>query len=110
MILFPKNLVAQRTAYTLVNGEWTAGTATSVSFVGDIQPMTNREAVALNVGRHDLGKVNVFSETELLVTTQGGPAKGDIVTFSGKSYEVIKDNTHSNGIIDHYTYVAELRE
>lgn len=110
MILFPKNLAAQRTVYALSDGEWTAGATSSVPFVGDIQPMANREATALNVGRHDLGKVNVFSESELLVTTQGGPAKGDIVFFSGKNYEVIKDNTHLNGIIDHYTYVAELRE
>lgn len=110
MILFPKDFVATRTAYALVDGEWTAGASESVPFVGDIQPMTNRESAALNIGQSDLGKITVFSETELVVKKMGGAAFGDRVSFAGNDYELIKDNTYSNGIIDHYAYVGELRQ
>lgn len=110
MILFPKDLVATRVPCTLVKGEWIDGTPIQVPFVGDIQPTSNRDVVALNVGRHDLGKVHVFSEDPLQETSQGGtPAKGDLVTFHGNTYEVIQENTHSNGIIDHHDYIAEYR-
>jgi hypothetical protein len=110
MILFPKDLVALRTAYTLVDGEWTAGQTSSVPFTGEIQPMTNRDSAALNIGQSDLGKVTVFSDTELAVKSMGGQAFGDRVSFGGNSYELIKDDTYDNGIIDHYEYVGELRQ
>lgn len=110
MILFPKDLVATRQASSLVKGEWTDAAPVQVPFVGDIQPMANRDAVALNVGRHDLGKIVVYSEIELHETNLGGPSKGDMVPYRGKQYEIIKNNTFDNDIISHFEYVAELRE
>ena len=110
MILFPKDFVATRIPCTLVDGEWIDGAPVSVPFVGDIQPMSNRDVVALNVGRHDLGKVRIFSETELKETSTGGsPARGDLVTFRGNNYEVIQENSHVNDIIGHFEYVGEYR-
>ena len=110
MILFPKDLIATRIPCTLVDGEWIDGAPVEVPFTGDIQPVSNRDVVALNVGRHDLGKVRVFSEEPLQETSQGGsPARGDLVTFRGNRYEVIQENSHVNNVIEHFEYIAELR-
>lgn len=108
-VLFPKNLTAKRKNEAYINGILQAGTLGTIPFVGSIQPMSNRDAVALNVGRHDLGKVLVFSDRQLQETKKGGPLSGDLVTYGGQDYELIQENTHSGTLLPHWTYIAELR-
>lgn len=108
-VLFPKNLTVKRKNKTFSNGITVDGVLDTVPFVGSVQPLSNRDAVALNVGRHDLGKVLVFSDRQLQETKKGGPLSGDLVTYGGQDYELIQENTHSGSLLPHWTYIAELR-
>lgn len=112
MIMFPSSHVATRKNQTWVNGVATDGVATLVPFEGDIQPLSNKDAVALNIGRADIGKVTVFSDRKLQETKQGpgGTLCGDFVTFEGQQYEVIQESAHRNKLLPHWEYYAELRE
>lgn len=110
MIMFPTNHVAQRQNTTWVNGVATAGVPTAIPFKGDMQPFSNVDAVALNVGRAGIGKITVFSDIALQTSEQGGQVVGDMVTFEGKTYEIIQESAHRNRLIPHYEYYAELRE
>lgn len=113
MILFPKSFVAQRSSVSNVNGQAVASTPTNVPFIGDIQPMSSRDILALQVGRHDIGKVKVFSNTALMVSASpNSPSPtsyGDKVTYQGNVYEVIQESNFTSGMLDHFEYVAELR-
>jgi hypothetical protein len=108
-VLFPKNLVARRKNETYVGGIMQTGVLTNVPFVGSIQPLSNRDAVALNIGRHDLGKVLVFSDRQLQETKKGTTLTGDLIDYGGQDYELIQENTHSGTLLPHWTYTAELR-
>lgn len=111
MILFPTDFVAVRRTTTWVKGVATDATPTNVAFRGDMQPFSNRDEIALNVGRADVGKITVFSDRALQTSSQGpsGAIKGDLVTFEGKTYEIIQESAHRNWLIPHYEYYAELR-
>lgn len=108
-VLFPEDLVAKRKNEAYVGGIMQAGVLANIPFVGSIQPLSNRDAVALNVGRHGLGKVRVFSDRALQETKQGTTLAGDLITYGGQDYELIQENTHSGTLLPHWTYVAELR-
>lgn len=111
MIYFPKNLTASRPTTTLVKGQAVDGVPTSVPFIGDIQPASNKDLVALPVGRQGLGKVRVYSDRALVTGSMtDSKMKGDRVTWGSKSYELILENYHNAGMNEHYVYVAELRE
>lgn len=112
--LFPKTLTVARRSFSLVKGVYTEGATVTVTFKGNVQPLSNRDVVGLNVGRHDVGKVRIFSDTRLVETkTPSTPSTdetcGDIITFAGQEYEVIQENVHDNGLLPHYLYIAELR-
>ena len=109
-VLFPKTLTVSRPNDTFVNGIATDGTATTITFKGNVQPLSNRDMVALNIGRADLGKIAIYCDTILGEGRLGGPLKGDRIVFSGQTYEIIQENVHDNGILPHEMYIAELRE
>ena len=109
MILFPKDLVALRPVTAMVKGEVKTSAYQAIPFVGDIQPLSNRDAASLNVGRADLGKIRIFSDIQLQEEQTAGASNGDRVSFQGKVFEVIQESAHQNSLLDHYTYVAELR-
>jgi hypothetical protein len=90
-------------------GEYTR-TETAGTFVGTIQPLTGKETELLNVGREDLGKVKVYSSTQLNVSTEETENSGDIVVYSGKKWEIIQALDYQNNLIPHYKYIAEYKE
>jgi hypothetical protein len=111
MIMFPKNLVATRPTATWTKGQPVAGTPTSVPFVGDIQPLSNKDLVALQIGRQGLGKIKVYSDRALRTgSSSDAIAKGDTVVWGSKNYELIQESYHNAGLNQHWLYIAELRE
>ena len=111
MILFPKNLTALRPTTTWVKGQPVDGTPTAIPFIGDIQPASNKDLVSLQIGRQGIGKIKVYSDRALKTgSTSDATAKGDLVTWGSKTYELIQENYHNAGMNSHYMYFAELRE
>lgn len=111
MILFPKNLVATRPTTTWVDGQVVDSAPTSVPFIGDIQPASNKDLVALQIGRQGLGKIKVYSDRPLKTgSASDTTAKGDLVVWGSKNFELIQENYHNAGLNQHWLYIAELRE
>lgn len=105
---YPQTYYKNDGAY--VGGEWTATVTGPFTFLGTIQPDTGKDVFPKEPGRDDVGRVRVFSTTALTVGEQGGTAKGDLVTYRGRWYELIQALPHLNRIIPHHEYLAELRE
>jgi hypothetical protein len=91
-------------------------TGTNFIFQGDTQPVSSREILALTEGRISSGMIRVFSESALVVSTEGDSTKGKgtYVLFEGKWYEVAREASWNSKIpelksINHYEYTAEYR-
>lgn len=105
---YPQTYYKNDGAY--VGGEWTASVTGPFTFLGTIQPDTGKDVFPKETGRDDTGRVRVFSSTRLAVGEEDGGAKGDMVIYDGRWYELIQAFPHQNRIIPHYEYLAELRE
>jgi len=109
--LFPKSITIEREtagAYS-ATGVWVDGSITELTVTGSVHPMSARELEALEIGRKDIGKVKAFVNQSLIVSTEDGTAKGDIIQYDNKRYEVIMKDNFNNDLIPHYRYVAEYR-
>ena len=106
MTLFPKTIPVSTQPGGYVNGEWVIGTPVVGTFVGSVQPMTDKEIQALPVARKDVGYVKIYSNTPLNVSTEGGAQVGDVVTWQGSKWEVVSAGEYQNGLINHYKYVG----
>jgi hypothetical protein len=108
--LFPKTYITQDHGEGgYIDGRWVDGAVTESTMVGSIQPLSGRELASLEIGRADLGKVKIYSSTELQVSNDGGDEKGTIVFYRNKKYEVIQEMAFDNNLISHFKYIAELR-
>lgn len=108
--LFPKTYITEdHGAGSYVNGKWIEGTITEGTMIGSVQSLSGKEFASLEIGRADLGKVKIYSNTELQVSNDGGDEKGTIVFYRNKRYEVIQEMAFDNDLINHFKYIAELR-
>ena len=55
------------------------------------------------------GACKIFSSSKLQTSLQGSPNPGDVLTWQGHKWELVKEGAFDNGLIPHYTYVAECR-
>lgn len=117
MVLFGSTYTIKRTpaeGYYNNSGLYIEGSPeANTSIIADIQSLTSKELESLNIGRDDLGKIKIFSDTELLVALAGEDGNylqnGDKVTFLNDDYEIIQRVPFVNNIIPHFEYIAELR-
>lgn len=106
--LFPRALTVSRSTGSYVNGVWTSS-AVSITVMGSAQPMSGREIQALEIGRKDIGKIKLYTDTPLVVSTEGQANSGDVVTWQGKLWEVISTADYQNDLIPHYKSIAEYK-
>ena len=107
--LFPKNHSVIRTTGGLdAYGEWIHGTPVTISFTGSVQPMS-MDAAAKAIGRETEGACKIFSSSKLQTSNQSGSNPGDVLTWQGHKWELVKEGAFDNGLIPHYTYIAECR-
>jgi len=109
MILFPKTYtIYTANSGSFVNGHWVNGTPTTSTFIADIQPLSDKEINSLNIGRKELGKIKINTDSNL--TIQDTNKTGDLIAFNGVKYEIIAQSKWEVGLIPHNEYVAEYRE
>ena len=107
--LFPKNHSVVRTTGGLdSDGVWVPGTPVTIAFTGSVQPMS-MDAAAKAIGRETEGACKIFSSSKLQTNQQEGTNPGDVLTWQGHKWELVKEGAFDNGLIPHYTYVAECR-
>jgi hypothetical protein len=107
--LFPKIISYTETLGAWEGPRWVEGEEVPGTFLGSVQPMTEKEIDSLQVGRENTGKVKIYSDTLLAISTEGGDAKGAVVEWNNKKWEVIQANNYNNDLIPHYKYIGEYR-
>ena len=103
--LFPHTIaVVQRTG-SRTNGRWTETTANR-NITGSVQPVSGKDTQFLPENRRDAGVVKIYCNEKLNVSEQGGNTPGDIVIWRGRKWEVFQELDFSNGLINHFKYLA----
>lgn len=103
--LFPHTIaVVQRTG-SRTNGRWTE-TTSNRNITGSVQPVSGKDTQFLPENRRDAGVVKIYCNEKLNVSEQGGNAPGDIVIWRGRKWEVFQELDFSNGLINHFKYLA----
>ncbi len=106
--LFSSTIPYKQVTGSWVNGVWTTVEVDS-TFTGSVQPVTGRDLEVLDVGREDVGRIKVYSNTPLNVSGEGTENSGDIVIWQGGRWEVSQAMDFQNDLISHYKYIAEFR-
>ena len=105
--LFPRTISYKHRTAELVNGVWEFS-ETDGTFTGSVQPLTGKELQFLPEGRRDIGLMKVYSNTPLSVSVEGSNTPGDVVIWSGRKWEIIRELVFANDVINHYKYIAAL--
>lgn len=105
--LFPRTIIYKHRTAELVNGVWEFS-ETDGTFTGSVQPLTGKELQFLPEGRRDIGLMKVYSNTPLSVSVEGSNTPGDVVIWSGRKWEIIRELVFANDLINHYKYIAAL--
>lgn len=106
--LFPRPITGERLEITKTRGIPSITGRTPIETLGSIQPLSGKEAENFNIGRQDKGLVQIFCNDKLVVSTAGtANATGDIVFWDGRKWEVIKELTRNQGLINHQRYAAQ---
>lgn len=106
MTLFPRTHHYKSRSCSYVGGI-VQHTEADATFVGSIQPITGKDTEFLAVGRMDVGSVKIYSNTPLHVSEQGTATPGDLVSWQGRTYEVVASLPFQNGVVSHYKYLAQ---
>lgn len=106
--LFPQPITVQRTTLLLVDGVYTDSGSTEEATQGSLQPFTGEVPEDLVNMRTAKGFIDIYCDDKLVVSTPGNDSKlkGDIVVFDGGRWEVVKQLTYNQGIIDHFRYMG----
>lgn len=108
--LFPKtNSYYPYNDSTKSKGRITSNYGNIATFVGNIQPMSQKEVDTLGIGRKDMGKVKVYTDTIFTISIEGQENTGDKVVYDSNIYEVIRKDRHTGSLLPHHKYIAELR-
>lgn len=106
--LFPSSISIKQVTGSRSGGKWVP-VITEVTFTGSVQPVSAHELLALDIGRQNVGKLKIYSNSKIFVSRTATDKSGDLILWDGKLYEVIQENYYANGLIPHYKYFAELR-
>jgi hypothetical protein len=110
-VLFPKTYSYKpfNTA-GFVKGRYQATYSSVTTFIGDIQPVTQEEIRSLNIGRDTNGMIKIFTDKVFNISQEGTNTNGDLITYDGKEYEVIKKSNWTGNLLPHTEYFAEFRK
>ena len=108
--LFLKPYTVRRRDRTLsASGIWSPGTMSTITIQGSVQPLSGKDLATMEAGSRDLGKVWVYTGSELRKRTEGSTTEADQIEFDGSIWEIIDVRPYSSGIIPHRKYLAEYR-
>jgi len=99
-----------------VRGVAQVSNGTPYTIKASVQPISGEVVDSMGIGRRGIGKVKIYTRTELNVAGTDRGVNGDYIAWKGNNYEIIakeKDQNRLvmvNGPTAHYKYVGELRE
>lgn len=108
--LFPSPQTVERyTTGSYVNGLWSGETTTTVTVQGSVQPITGRDVDVQEGGRKDVGQVWLITDAALSVSVEGSAARGDVLIWQGRRYEIVRREDWSSQVLNHVRYRCEYR-
>ena len=106
--LFPKPISGERLNIVEVDGVATIDGTVPITATGSVQPLSGKEAESFNILRQGKGLVQVFCGEKLVVGEEGTTnGTGDIIFWDGRKWELIKELTRDQGLINHQRYAAQ---
>lgn len=109
-VLFPKKYNIVRFTGADIDGDWVETRSPEIEILADAQPITGRELETLNIGRENIGKIRIFTDEILDVSLEGSGTNSTYFDYGGCNwYEIIQENSYQGGLINHNSYIAELR-
>lgn len=104
--------VSRRFGGSYVNGNWVKATPTTITITANIQPvMKSTDTMLLPEGDRSKEAIKVYTTTPLYQRKEGAnPIDGDIISWDGKSFEVIKVISYKMGILDHHKAMCIRKE
>jgi hypothetical protein len=105
--LFPKPITGERLQISYTAGIAQIDGTVPITTQGSIQPFSGKETEGYPILRKDKGLIQIFCDDQLQVTKNGSTEKGDIIFFDGGRWELIRELTRNQGIINHFRYVAQ---
>ena len=88
-------------------GKYVKGDVTRRNVRGTLQPQTSKQCLVSSDGTRTTGYINVYSSERLSFRELGGNVSGYVV-FNGGTYELLTEQSYTNGLIPHYEYSACL--
>ena len=107
--LFPKPYTIRRRDRALVRGVWVAGTATTATILGSVQPLSGSDLETMEAGSRDLGKVWIYTDSILRKRVEGSTTEADVLEYDGSLWEVIDTRSYLSGLLPHRKHLAEYR-
>lgn len=97
---------------SLVKGIWRKGTPTTFSIKANIQPLLKgTDLQLLPEGDRTREVIKVYTTTPLLQRQEGSQAhEGDLISWDGKMFEVIRAITYKMGLLDHTKAICVRKE
>lgn len=86
----------------VIDGAFIDGALTEGTITASVQSLNPDELQSLDEGRRDKKNAFIFTDTKLKLVTEVNP---DIVILNGEEYEVVKEETWQNNVINHYKYL-----
>lgn len=107
MSSFRKVIPVTRTAPgSYVDGTWVEGDPGTLLIKMSVQPLRLDEMDALPEGRRSSRAVKIYSDAELYPAEQAASQNADIITWLGKTWEIVGCDPYQMGVIPHYKSLA----
>jgi hypothetical protein len=82
----------------------------AVSFRASIQPMNGRELLVLPEGERTREYIKLYTDTQLNMADPVTGAKGDLVSYKGRTWEVTQSNDWNLNDYAHFKFLAVVVE
>lgn len=107
-----KVVVTRKVGGEYVNGIWVKPNPTTLTITANIQPVIKSTEVSLlPEGDRSKEVVKLYTTTQLFQRREGSsPIEGDLISWNGKTFEVVKVVNFQMGILDHYRAVCVRKE
>lgn len=104
--------VSRREGGQYVRGVWQAALPIVFQITANIQPvLKSTDTQILPEGDRTKECIKVYTTTPLLQRREGeSPVEGDIITWDGKLFEVMKAIEYKMGFLNHWKIIAVRKE
>lgn len=100
--------VSRYPAGAYVDGQWTAGTPTTLTVIAVVQPMTARERLLLPESVRSRAAVKLYTDAAMTPADETTQRTGDRFSWDGRTWEVFETAHQAAGTLAHYKSGAVL--